>query len=135
MAVLAWDDSMRVGVTDIDLQHQELVRLIGSLNSAMADGSSHRVMQETLSRLVDYTRTHFATEERLLERYGYAEIALHKAQHEEFVAKVEDFSRGFEEERLFLSLEVMDFLSDWLRGHIMGSDQRYASFLHQHGVS
>lgn len=78
MAVLTWDDSMRVGVTDIDLQHQELVRLIGSLNSAMADGSSHR---------------------------------------------------------LFLSLDVMDYLSDWLKGHIMGSDQRYAPLLHYHGVS
>lgn len=135
MAVLAWDDSMRVGVAEIDEQHQELVRLIRSLNSAMADGSSHRVMGETLSRLVEYTRIHFAAEERLLERFGYQEIAIHKTQHQEFVARVEDFLRGFEEERLFLSLEVMDFLSDWLKGHILGTDQRYASFLHKHGVS
>ncbi|MDP2299758.1 MAG: bacteriohemerythrin, partial [Actinomycetota bacterium] len=85
--------------------------------------------------LIDYTRTHFATEEAYFDRYGYPEADAHKAQHQDFVGRVEDFKRGFDEGRLFLSLDVMDFLGQWLIEHIQGSDKEYGPFLNERGVN
>lgn len=34
------------------------------------------------------------------------------------------------EGRLMLTLDVMDFLGEWLVAHIQGSDKAYAPFLH-----
>jgi hemerythrin len=135
MALLEWNESMRVNVADIDQQHRELVRMICALNDSMAAGASHQVMGDTISGLIDYTRTHFATEETYFERYDYPGAAAHKAQHSEFVAQVEDFKRGFDEGRLFLSLDVMDFLGQWLLGHIQGSDKVFGPFLNERGVN
>jgi hemerythrin len=135
MALLEWNQSMSVNVAVIDQQHRELVRMICALDDAMAAGASHQVMGETISGLIDYTRTHFATEETYFDRYGYPEAAAHKAQHRKFVEHVEDFKRGFDEGRLFLSLEVMDFLGEWLLEHIQGTDKAYGPFLNERGVS
>lgn len=135
MNVLEWNESMRVNVADVDRQHQELVRMIGALNDAMAAGASHEVMGETISGLIDYTRTHFATEEAYFDRYAYPKADAHKAQHSDFVKQVEDFKRGFDEGRLFLSLDVMDFLGQWLIGHIQGSDKEFGPFLNERGVA
>lgn len=135
MTVLQWNETMRVNVADVDRQHQELVRMIGALNDAMAEGASQEVMGATIAGLIDYTRTHFATEEALFDTYGYPGAAAHKAQHREFVSQVEDFKRGFDEGRLFLSLDVMDFLGQWLVQHIQGSDGQFAPFLNERGVN
>ena len=35
---------------------------------------------------------------------------------------------------LLLAIGVMDFLSGWLRGHIMGTDKKYSSFFNENGV-
>ncbi|MDZ4179837.1 MAG: hemerythrin domain-containing protein, partial [Coriobacteriia bacterium] len=69
------------------------------------------------------------------DRYGYPEVDAHKAQHQDFVSRVEDFKRGFDEGRLFLSLDMMDFLALWLVEHIQGSDKAYGPFLNEHGVN
>ena len=135
MRFLEWNESMRVNIADVDYQHQELVRMICALNDAMAAGASHEVMGETITGLVNYTRTHFATEEAYFDRYGYPMADAHKAQHQDFVSRVEDFKRGFDEGRLFLSLDVMDFLGQWLVTHIQGSDREYGPFLNQRGVN
>lgn len=135
MRSLEWNESMRVNVASVDQQHQELVRMIGALNDAMAAGASHEVLGQTITGLIDYTRTHFATEEAYFDRYGYPGAGTHKAQHEDFVSRVGDFKRGFDEGRLFLSLDVMDFLGQWLVEHIQGSDKEYGPFLNERGVN
>ena len=33
-----------------------------------------------------------------------------------------------------LSLEVMNFLKDWLKNHIQDSDQKYGQFLNEKGI-
>jgi len=33
-----------------------------------------------------------------------------------------------------LSLEVMNFLKDWLMNHIQGSDKKYGPYLNSHGI-
>jgi hemerythrin-like metal-binding protein len=62
-------------------------------------------------------------------------LAAHKAQHEDLTRKVIDLQRQMQADKLMLSIEVMRFLSDWLRQHIGGSDRKYAPFVINRAVA
>jgi hemerythrin-like metal-binding protein len=120
---------MSVDVEVIDRQHQRLFALIGRLREAMSRGEGNSVLREIVEGLVEYANIHFATEEGYFEASAYPDSDSHKQQHRDFVTKVTDFKQGFEDGRLMLTLDVMDFVSDWLVDHIQGSDASYAPFL------
>jgi hemerythrin len=134
MSLLKWTDSLSVGVSDLDLQHQQLVRMINTLHESMAEGHGNLALSQTIEGLINYTQTHFATEETYFARHGYPHAGAHQAQHQAFVAQVQDFKNGFDGGELFLSIDVMDFLSSWLVEHIQGSDKEYGPFLNERGV-
>ena len=129
MAYLDWNDNLSVNVRVIDEQHRELVRLINRLHDAMTQGQGQRVLGETVAGLIDYAQIHFRTEEGFFDASDYPGSVAHKKKHEEFVEKVTDFKQGFDEGRLMLSLDVMDFLAEWLVKHIQGTDKTYVPFL------
>lgn len=131
MAYVNWNDSMSVNVAVIDEQHRGLVAMINELHEAMTAGQGSSVLHDIVDGLVDYTEVHFSTEERYFDAAGYMDAESHRQQHRDFVASVMDFKQGFDEGRLMLTLDVMDFLADWLVAHIKGSDAALAPYLGQ----
>ena len=129
-----WDDSFRVNIGVIDMQHQKLVSMVNELHQAMVQGSGKDKLGDTLSKLINYTRDHFATEERIMHSHAYPDFLAHKSEHEHLTATVLDFQRRFLSNEVGLTIGVMDFLKDWLRNHILGSDKRYSPFLNAKGV-
>ena len=134
MALIEWNDDLSVNIPEIDKQHHRLVDLINELNDAMKLGKGHAVLSKTLNGLIDYTATHFGTEEKYFDRYGYPEAESHKKEHKDFVAKVSEFKAGFESGKQTLSVEVIRFLSKWLQSHIKGVDKLYGPFLNEKGL-
>lgn len=134
MALINWDDSFSVNVAEIDKQHKELIAMINELNDAMKEGKGREVAGKIVSKLAIYTVTHFKTEEDLFAKFGYPGSENHKKEHAAFVKKVADFKEGYEKGKLSLTSEVMNFLSDWLRHHIMGTDKKYVQFFNEKGV-
>lgn len=135
MPLIEWNDSLALNLQEVDAQHRELVSMVNALHDAMTEGRSKEAMGRTIDGLIDYTRSHFTLEEAYFDMFGYPDSDAHKAQHRAFVDKVKDFKQGFDEDRLFLSLDVMNFLGDWLVEHIQGSDAEYAPYLTERGVS
>jgi hemerythrin len=135
MPLINWNDTLSVNVNEIDQQHKNLIRMINELNDAMKQGKGRTVIGKIIKDMIDYTTTHFKTEEGYFDRFGYPEAAGHKREHALFVEKVSAFSKGFEEEKLSLSIEVLDFLSDWLKNHIKGTDRKYSEFFNRKGLS
>jgi hemerythrin len=83
---------------------------------------------------VDYTTSHFGTEEKYFFKLDYPEKASHQKEHSAFVQKIGGFKADFEKGKVTLSIDVMHFLSDWLRNHIKGTDKKYARFFNERGV-
>ena len=135
MALLEWNDTLSVSVGEIDGQHQKLVETINELHDAMRQRKSREVMGDILSALVDYTATHFKTEEDYFIEFGYPDADKHKQEHADFVEKALEFKSGFEAGKLGVSIEVMSFLSDWIRNHIKGSDKLYTPIFNNNGLS
>jgi hemerythrin len=134
MALIEWSSSYSVNVAEIDSQHQKLVALINQLNDAMAQGKGRDVAGKILGDLIDYTSTHFSTEEKYFDKFGYSESLSHKKEHAELTKKVLEFQDGFNKGNLALSLELMRFLKEWLIVHIQGTDKKYSAFFNEKGL-
>ncbi|GAB4177975.1 MAG: bacteriohemerythrin [Calditrichia bacterium] len=134
MALIEWNDTLSVKVHEIDLQHKKLVALINELNDAMRQGKGKEVVGKIINDLINYTLTHFQTEEKYFDRFDYPETESHKKEHANFVSKVSEFQDKFEKGSFSLSIEVLNFLSNWLRSHIKGTDMKYSQFFRDNGL-
>jgi hemerythrin len=135
MAFLEWNENLNVGVDSINDQHKKLVGMVNDLHDAIQSGQAADALGKTLDGLIDYTKTHFAYEEKLFADTSYADSAAHKAEHDKLTATVisvqEKYKGGAGDS---LSGEVMDFLKSWLVNHIQGTDKKYGPHLQAKGV-
>jgi hemerythrin len=134
MSLFAWSDKYSLHIGQIDEQHKKLVGMLNELFDAMKAGKGNDVLDNVLSQLIAYTKSHFATEERLMKAHGYPDHQAHKAEHDELTKQVVEFQQRFQARSTGLSMELMAFLKNWLINHIQGSDKHYAPFLHGKGV-
>jgi hemerythrin len=134
MPIIIWNDAFSVNVKEIDAQHQHLFELVNNLHDAMLKGQGKTALATILDKLVEYTSVHFSTEEELMQRCGYIGLAGHKIEHDQFTQKTLDLKTRFDKGEIGLTLQVMDFLRDWLKNHINGTDKRYSTALNAKGV-
>lgn len=134
MSFINWSSNLSVSVAEIDQQHQKLVGLINELHDAMKQGKGKEVLGKIVNELINYTATHFSLEERYFAKFSYPETGIHKLEHADFVKKVTAFKNDFSNGKTILSVEVMNFLSDWLQKHIQGTDKRYTQCFNEHGL-
>ena len=134
MAQITWNDNLSVGVKEIDQQHKKLIDLINALNDAMKVGKGKEALGKIVNSLIDYTATHFKTEEKYFDKFGYPEKLNHKIEHEAFVKKAVDFKTGFDKNELPLTVEVLNFMSTWVVTHIKGTDKKYSAFFNGKGL-
>ena len=133
MPIFTWNDSYSVSVAGMDAQHKKLFALINQLHDAMAVGKARTILGEVINELLDYTRTHFTAEEKLLEKFNYAGLPGQKREHAVFIGKIVDIQEKFKSGSLTVSLEVNQLLRNWLTNHIQVVDKKYASFLKEKG--
>ena len=134
MELISWKDSLNVGIIEIDEQHKKLVGLINKLFEAMANGKSSEIMQSVLSELSNYVLIHFATEEKLMKQLGYEDYEYHKQEHTYFIEKLNEFKIKFSSGNASISLELLNFLKDWLLKHIIGTDRKYIPLFKENGI-
>jgi hemerythrin len=132
--MIQWDSSLSVSVAEIDGQHQKLVKMINELNDAMRAGKSRDILGKIVTGLISYVRVHFSTEEKYFNQFKYPETDQHKQEHVAFSMKVDDFAKKFQNGQLGISIELMDFLSNWLGKHIKGTDKKYSALFNANGL-
>lgn len=131
MSLFQWDNKFLVGHSDIDAQHKRLFQLADELHTAMAAGNAKAKLSETLNSLIAYTKIHFANEERLMIAHKYPDYQAHKLLHDKLTAQVVEFQKDFAAGRSVLTIDLMQFLKNWLSQHIGKIDQKVAEFLKQ----
>ena len=134
MALVSWQSHYSVNIKEIDKQHQQLVNIMNNLHDGMKQGKGKEVLSQVLNELINYTAFHFKTEETLFDKYSYPETTVHKRQHTDLVQQVLEFKENFDSGKKILTMEVMEFLKEWLTNHIVGSDRNYSVYLNNKGV-
>jgi len=135
MPLMTWNDKMSVGVALLDNDHKKLVGMLNQLFDAINSGQGKESLGHILDGLVDYTKIHFANEEKLFAQTGYPEAVAHKKEHDTLTQQVLDVQKKYKAGATgTLSLEVMNFLKTWLVNHIQGNDKKYTPHLNSKGV-
>lgn len=135
MADIIWSPELETGFRTIDKQHQHWVGLFNDLRHAVRDGRGPEVIGGTLDALLDYSLSHFRTEEGLMRTHGFEGIKQHISQHKVFTDQVRNYKERVELEQWTLTFEVMDYMSEWLIEHITSSDRDYIPDLQEGGVT
>lgn len=129
MAQLEFNQDLMVGNQFMDKEHEMLIEYINMLDRAIENEASKRIVGEVLKGVVEYTKTHFFLEEEMMEVFQYpdreAHLKAHKGFKETALKLIEQHESGEKE----MSGEVMDFLQDWLKSHILKIDTKLAAFL------
>lgn len=124
---MEWTDKYITGIDEIDLQHNELFDMIDKFRISVSDPTkdSNQDIIEILKFLVNYTMFHFTTEEEYMERISYTGLAAHKLIHKDFISKLHKIMEKVKNNKPFESIELYNFLLDWLKDHIEIEDQKY----------
>ena len=133
MALFIWSEQLSVGLSVIDKEHRKLVNILNSMHYAMTKGKGKEIVGAVLEELVQYTVSHFATEEGLLRKHGYAEFEKHRGIHQTMTLNVLDFQKKHTTGAVN-TIKVMNFVTEWLKKHIMETDKKYSIFLAAKGV-
>jgi len=132
---VAWSETLSVGVDELDAQHKVLVGLVNEMHNAIEQGEGDDAVESILNRLTEYTRIHFAVEESLMRLLGYPDFEAHREEHRALIVQINALRRKADTGETAISVELMQFLKDWLTTHIMVSDQAYARYFAESGTS
>ena len=126
MPLMQWDETMSVGVAELDSQHQTLVDLINEAYEALRKHDEH-LLAGLLDQMREYAVMHFHFEEKRMEKAGYPDLEEHRTLHDAFNDKVDSF-----QQQLYAKTnlsQIFVFLSRWLTNHIMTEDKKYSTYL------
>ena len=123
MAILNWTSDLDTGIAEIDNQHRRIVDYINRLNE-LRHTHDRAGLSDVIAEMVDYTMSHFAFEESLMENAGYLFSGPHKKVHDLFVRKVAEMQSRFEGGE-DVTEELHGMLSRWLFNHIRNEDHGY----------
>lgn len=125
-----WSDQYILGVSLMDKQHKELVRLTNDLFEACLEGKEEadKNFQEAVRRAVDYVKTHFHDEEELQRDVNYPNFSVHKIDHERFIAAILEYVKAYQTGQKFVPNQFVRYLRDWLLEHIAISDKEFARY-------
>jgi len=119
-----WDPSLNVGIDVIDKQHKRIVEYINEVHENLGD-RNREVLGGVIDSMIDYTLTHFAFEEALMERAGYPILKDHRLVHQSFAQRMRDHKKQFDAGK-DVTRQLLGDLQIWLTSHIKRDDQDYA---------
>jgi len=129
-----WQDAYNVGVKIIDEDHKRLMNLINGLKMAVRYHTGETFEKKAMDELSEYTRVHFAREEKLMQEHNYPGYEKHKAQHDAMMKRVAEYGRDYEARGHDAIEDLAPVVKDWLVNHIYKVDQEYAAFLREKGL-
>ena len=129
MALVEWRDEFKIGIKEVDFEHQELIELINeSYNEAKKDGTTLAVL-DSLGEVFMQISAHFALEEKEMRELKYDQYEDHKEDHEDLLDSIRDIMDDYEEKEALDEEEFGERLKDWFVNHFSTKDARLHKFL------
>ena len=87
-----FDSKYLVGIDRVDREHRQLFEIAARVYDSLgaSDEAAEAITDAAVIELLDYTVTHFASEESLMEEAGYPELESHRRQHQQLLAQARD---------------------------------------------
>ena len=124
MSLLKWHSDYSVGVASMDDEHREMIDLINDIYAQLEAGSDAEKIEQCLGEIFSVISSHFALEERLMQKCNYSEYQAHKDDHEDLLDRIRDLMDDFATSPSNGAQQLRQHLSDWFAGHFSSFDAR-----------
>ena len=130
MEKIKWGDHYCVKLLDVDENLKKIVDLINKLVDLKSTRQpDDEELFETFADLTEFVRVYFPHEETYLIKYKFPDLKQHKKEHKKFVKKINAFRRWFAEDPNNLSEDIVEFLAEWTKFHIIEYDMKFGPFI------
>ncbi|OUS11873.1 hypothetical protein A9Q89_07430 [Gammaproteobacteria bacterium 53_120_T64] len=121
-------------VDDMDDEHCKIFAYCNEIHLKVKQGDTQEDVLPTLIALADYTAYHFAEEERMMKAQAYPEFTSQKRAHTKLLANVAATIKNIKDGVRVNMVAVIVFLTEWLKGHILGEDIKYGEYFAERGI-
>lgn len=126
MKTFTWDESLSVGIPEIDQQHKQLIDQMNELTDAIQKNAVQEEINPILQFLEKYINQHFSLEESCMNKYKCPIAAENKTAHEHFIKKFQEIKEELtlKGPSLVLALKINKELLGWFMNHIKKIDPK-----------
>lgn len=127
---VGWTAEFETGIDIIDEQHKRIFEYLKEIDLAIPTKDIAEI-ERILKALIDYSVSHNAFEESLMEKAGYPLLDAHRQVHQHFKERAYGYKTRFDngEDPLRLAREVRGDISLWLTNHIRRDDKHYVKYV------
>ncbi len=127
---MPWTNNLSVGVSMIDDQHKTWFDKAEKLFEAGRNNQAKEYVGELLNFLEDYTKKHFADEERYMLSIKYPAYNEQRTAHAEFIKQLAKLRSDYAASggNLLVILNANQLVLQWLTQHISTMDKKIGQF-------
>jgi len=125
---MRWTYELSIGNANVDKDHKKLIEIYNDLVDLIELDRNREEFAIILSKLTDYTLTHFRKEEDYMQKFSYPNFLAHKNYHSDFMYKVAMFNVDLLSYNPPEPKSIIKFVENWLAEHIMNSDTHYENY-------
>jgi len=134
MESFQWTQCFETGLPTVDAQHQKLVDVINRFGNLLMESKDSSIdeIETVFGELASYAQYHFQEEEALMveAELNPSYIEEHRNEHAKFIRDVTSWHDTLSaDNRERDDKALLDFLTNWLAYHILGSDQLMACLM------
>ena len=129
MPFIKWYKKYELGIEELDEHHRHLVDLLNMAYDGLTRGAERDELGSILDELVQYSKYHFAAEEHGMEVHKFPDPSHHIQEHQRFSVMIEGFIKDFYDGRADMSVQLVQFLYNWLMHHILSIDAEYGRYV------
>ena len=134
MSLLTWNHACSVDVRSMDDQHSILMDTTNELRLGLLRGGGRELVSEILDRLIEFTRMHFWSEEKLMEQSGFPGLAEHRAAHHRMLAEMLQSAHCLQHGEGPRTRAMLCAMRNGYVEHIEGLDREYGPWLNERGI-
>lgn len=127
---MPWSQNLSVGVDEIDEQHKIWFEKAEKLFEAGQKRQAAGYIGELLDFLEDYTKKHFADEEKYMRSIKYPEYDAQKKAHDGFIEQLQKIKNDYKSSggNLLVIINANQLVIGWLTKHISSMDKKIGDY-------
>lgn len=127
MGFIQWSKSVELNVPILDQQHKIMVDLTNQLHDLLETNNKAKI-KATLKNIVDETKIHFETEDKLMDETKLPLFFSHKQEHERFFNKLNKLYDEVKSGKR-LTLDELKIMKIWFFNHMDFKDKTLAKHI------
>ena len=124
--LIEWSEAMRLGVPEVDFEHEELIGVINTLGELLQANDASDIIPSLLAEIHAQIEAHFALEEKIMRDQGFIGYEAHKEDHDRLLEQIRDImSEAKTLDEPTLRADLAQRLNTWFSDHFRTLDRSF----------